>query len=72
MVSIPEPRGPPVNTDKKTKKQAKNKLPHVSVRAQELCESRGGRPGFPVSSSPYGVCGRKAPCKKKKKEERKK
>ena len=28
--------------------------------AQELCESRGGRPGLPVPSSPYGLCGRKA------------
>ena len=32
-------------------------------RAQELCESRGGRPGLPVpniSDNPYGLCGRKA------------
>ena len=29
-------------------------------RVQELCESRGGRPGLPVSKSPYGLCGRKA------------
>ena len=29
-------------------------------RAQELCESRGGRPGLPVSNSPYGLCGREA------------
>ena len=29
-------------------------------RAQELCESRGGRPGLPVPNSPYGLCGRKA------------
>ena len=27
--------------------------------AQELCESRGGRPGLPVLNSPYGLCGRK-------------
>ena len=27
---------------------------------RELCESRGGRPGFPVPSSPYGLWGRKA------------
>ena len=34
---------------------------HVrSVRAHELCESRGGRPGLPVPNSPYGLCGRKA------------
>ena len=24
---------------------------------QELCESRGGRPGLPVPNSPYGLCG---------------
>ena len=29
-------------------------------RAQELCESRGGRPGLPVPNSPGGLCGRKA------------
>ena len=29
-------------------------------RTQELCESRGGRPGLPVSNSPYGLCGHKA------------
>ena len=29
------------------------------VRAQGLCESRGGRPGLHVSNSPYGLCGRK-------------
>ena len=27
--------------------------------AQELCESRGGRPGLPVRNSLYGLCGRK-------------
>ena len=29
------------------------------IRAQELCESRGGRPGLPVPSSPCGLYGRK-------------
>ena len=29
-------------------------------RAQELCESRGGRPGLPVPNSPCGLYGRKA------------
>ena len=29
-------------------------------RAQELCESRGGRPRLPVPNNPYGLCGRKA------------
>ena len=36
----------------------------TEIRAQELCESRGGRPGLPVPNtklvnSPYGLCGRK-------------
>ena len=30
------------------------------LRAQKLCESRGGRPGLPVPDSPCGLCGRKA------------
>ena len=30
------------------------------IRAQELCESRGGRPGLSVPNTPYGFCGRKA------------
>ena len=30
------------------------------LRADELCESRGGRSGLSVSNSPYGLCGRKA------------
>ena len=29
-------------------------------RAQELCESGGGRPGFSVHNTLYGFCGRKA------------
>ena len=34
--------------------------PHwLAGKEQELCESRGGRPGIPVSQSPYGLCGRK-------------
>ena len=28
----------------------------VKLRAQELCESRGGRPGLPGPNSPYGLC----------------
>ena len=34
--------------------------------AQELCESRGGRPGLPVPIYPYGLCGRKATLKDRK------
>ena len=29
-------------------------------RAQELCESGGGRPGLPVPNSSHGLCGRKS------------
>ena len=36
-------------------------------RAQELCESRGGRPGLPVPTSPSGLCGLEATLKKKEK-----
>ena len=27
----------------------------MAVRAQKLCESRGGRPGLPVPNNPYGL-----------------
>ena len=37
-----------------------SKQVYSSVRAQELCENRGGRPGLPVPNSPYGLRGRKA------------
>ena len=30
------------------------------VRAPELCESRGGRPGLPLPDIPYGLCGHKS------------
>ena len=32
----------------------------VDCRAQDLCESRGGRPGLPVLNRTYALCGRKA------------
>ena len=32
----------------------------LMIRGQELCESRGGRPGLSVPNGPYGLCGRKA------------
>ena len=31
-----------------------------------MCESRSGRPGLPVPSSPYDICGRKATFKEDK------
>ena len=36
----------------------------VTVRAQEPCESGGGRPGLPVPNKLYGFCGRKATLKR--------
>ena len=30
----------------------------VVIRAQERCESGGGRPGLPIPNSPYDLCGR--------------
>ena len=33
------------------------------LRVQELCESRGGRPGVSIPVSPYGLCARKATLK---------
>ena len=36
------------------------------LRAQELCESRGGRPGLPVPNKFDGFCGRKAAVKTKR------
>ena len=30
-----------------------------AVRAQELCEGRGGRPELPVPNKPYSLCRRK-------------
>ena len=35
-------------------------LTSVRGRTQEVCKSRGGRPGLPVPNSPYCLCGRKA------------
>ena len=32
----------------------------LNYRAQELRESRGGRPGLPVPNSPCGLCGHNA------------
>ena len=33
---------------------------YIFIRAQELCESQGGRPQLPVPDIPYGLCGHKA------------
>ena len=35
-------------------------LERMGIRAQEVCESRSGRPGLPVPNSLYGLYGRKA------------
>ena len=34
----------------------------LGLRAQELCESRGGRRGLPFPNCLYGLCGRKSAC----------
>ena len=52
----PVPNSSYVYVDVKRHKRKNRRL-----RAQELCESRGGRPGFPVPNSPYGFRGAKAP-----------
>ena len=39
------------------------------VRAQELCESRGGRPGLRVFNSPCGLRGRKATLNRRRAQE---
>ena len=39
---------------------SKAALKSVTLRAQRLYESQGGRPGLPIPVSPYGFCGRKA------------
>ena len=41
------------------KRHLKKQQQHI-LRAQELCESGGGRPGLPDPNSPYGLCGSKA------------
>ena len=43
----------------KKRKEKKEKKKRQLPRAQELCESRSGRPRHPVPNSPYGLCGRK-------------
>ena len=48
---LPSPS--PFKTKKRRFKQTGNEV-------QELCESRGGSPGFPVPNSPCGLCGRTA------------
>ena len=58
-----------VSVDVKQQLKKKKRRKNWSNRAQELCESRGGRPGLPVLSSPYGLCGRKATSKEEEEEE---
>ena len=42
----------------------KKKKKKKTIRTQELCESRGGRPGLPVPNSLCGLFGRSAALKK--------
>ena len=48
-VLVPVPNKPTVSVDVK-QKHFNNRL--LADRAQELCESRGGRPGQPVPNKP--------------------
>ena len=48
------------------KQHSTNNNEDVVSRAQELCESRGGRPGFSVPNNPYGFCTRKATFEEKR------
>ena len=43
-----------------TSEDIKHQLNNNNIRAQELCESLGGRPGLPVPNDPCGLCGREA------------
>ena len=56
------PESPMVNTTfiNSTRNTSSTICASAPNRAQELCESGGGRPGLPVTDSPYGLCGRKA------------
>ena len=47
-------------------KQHLKKKTNTEIRAQEQCESRGGRPGLPAPDRHYGLCGRKKQHLKKK------
>ena len=59
------------DTEKKRDQNEKARIPReayttngnhtlTNIRAQELCENRGGLPGLLVPSKPCGFCGRKA------------
>ena len=52
-------RGNATTTTTKTTATATTAMSAIN-KAQELCDNGGGRPGFPVPNSPYGLCGRKA------------
>ena len=56
----PVPNKPTVSVDVKQHFIIITWAPRQSVRSQDLCKSRGGRPGLPVPNSPYGLYGRKA------------
>ena len=48
-------------TNGRSNKRHYRTIPLLGV--QELCESRGGRPGLPVPNKPDGICRRKATLK---------
>ena len=45
--------------DPNEERKKEKKRRRIFDRIQGLCESRGGRPGFPVRNNSYGFCGRK-------------
>ena len=54
----PEPKDCPIYSESQAP-------PPCSDKAQELCESRGGRPGLPVPNKPDGFRGHKATLERK-------
>ena len=63
MVSVPEPRCPPVNTVQPPTRYGVGLVSELRSSAKVVVDVLGS---VPVSNSPYGVCGCKAPCEKKK------
>ena len=59
-VELPVPNSPYGLCGRKATLKKNKKKKGSFNRVQELCESRGGRPGLPVPNSPYGLYGCKA------------
>ena len=57
-----------VLVDVKQHLKKKNCVIRAISRTRELCESQGGRPGLPLSNSPYGLYGCKPTLKSRTRE----